>query len=320
MFTNTFAVGATTYPSPRPFALQDRYAGFLRAQAGSTASVAGENVLFTQGSVAAIDLLIRAFCEPHTDVLAVSSPTFPVYRQLAIAGDIAFIDVPLAGAFDRLDIERLAEAKAKLIFVCNPTSPVGSLIPLADIQRLTEACSGLVVVDEAYIEFADAVSAISLVAPERNLVVLRTLSKAWGLAGLRVGAAVGPKSVLNAMRVLQDPFAFDTAAQQAVGERLSDVPAMRQWVQAICAERGRLTRELIALPIVRRVFPSVANFICVQVADAAAAFKACLEQDVLANDTWGQIPASLRISLGSPEDNDRTLAVLRSIPLSRRDP
>jgi len=314
LFTNPHAGELGLYPCPLTTELQARYAQAL--QSGFSPGVAaahltGENILFTAGSVMAIDLLIRAYCEPGADRICITSPTFPAYRHYAIAGDVEVCDVPLMGEDrDRLDSEAIEATEAKLVFLCNPGSPIGSMLALKQIEALSRRLRGLLVVDEAYIEFSTGPSAVGLIEEGRHLIVLRTLSKAWGLAGARVGAAVGPPSLLHPLRVLRDPFAFDTPAQQAVQRRLDDPAAVREGVARICGERDRLAAELARLPVVTRVYPSQTNSLCVTVADLAAVFERCVAAEALVTDVSRQVPGSIRISVGARADNDRVLAAL----------
>jgi histidinol-phosphate aminotransferase len=314
MFTNPHAPGYARYPDLRYDDLTQAYASYLRREASAAASacaVEAENVLFTQGAIGAIDLLIRAFCEPREDAIAVMKPTFPLYRHLATASEARVVDVPLSGeGFDDVDADALVAARAKLVFLCNPTSPLGTLLPHRRVVEIAQRCAGLVVVDEAYIDFARAPSAAALVGELANVVVLRTFSKAWGLAGLRAGVAVAETSILNALRILQDPFAFDAAAQEGVRQRLADEGAMRAWVSAICAERERLARALVELRCVRRVHASQANFLCVEIDGTEANLARCLDAGALVADVSWQVPTALRVSIGTREDSDRLITAL----------
>ena len=202
---------------------------------------------------------------------------------------------------------------AKLTFICNPTSPVGSLIGLEEIRAVAERAQGIVVVNEAYIDFSFGESAISLVRDSQNLAVLRTFSKAWGLAGLRIGAVIAAPPILHTLRIVQDPFAFDTAAQRAVTEKLGAIDQLLDWITTIRAERERMASELARLPVVRRVYPSHTNFLCVTVWLPQDVIKCCLAADVLVTDVTDQVPDSIRISIGSRADNERIQALLATV-------
>jgi histidinol-phosphate aminotransferase len=321
IFTNPHASDFGAYPCPYAIDIQARFAGAIETnleRLPRSRRITADNVLFTQGSVMGIDLLIRTFCEPNIDGICITSPTFPAYAHYARAYDIEIRDVPLIGEKkDILDIASIRDTHAKLVFLCNPTSPMGSLLRLDRIADICERSDSIVVVDEAYIEFSDADSALALIEESRNLVVLRTFSKAWGLAGLRVGAVVGPPSVLDSLRILQDPFAFDVAAQRAVADRLNNLDWLRASIARIRVERDRLARELARIPIVVHVFPSHANFICITVSNFTTVFNRCVESEVLVTNVSQQLSDSIRVAVGDRVDNDRILELLASMTQAR---
>lgn len=304
MYTNPRGGVDRTYPCPRPTALQERYAAWLSEDAtrrGPPARVDAEGILFTAGSVAGIELLVRTFCEPGIQAIGIQSPVFPIYAHQARANGVAVIDVPLGGAdFDRLDTDGIAAAGAALTFVCRPNNPVGSVPAWADVQRLAQRVPGLLVVDEAYAELSDAPSAVSLL-DHPNVVVLRTFSKAWGLAGVRAGAVLARPDVLDALRVVADPFAFDAPAQRAVDAALDASARVRSDVADLRRRRDALAVQLGALPGVR-VFPSDANFLLVSV---GRPFDLPPTDLLLAPSV---VPGCLRVSIGTPADDADALA------------
>jgi histidinol-phosphate aminotransferase len=213
--TNPIAGGPLAhYPRAIPIELQARFAAFL-ATDGGEADIRAENVMFTEGSSAAIDLLVRTFCEPGRDRVCVCTPTFPLYERAASAAGVDVVPVALGGAqFERLDVDGLVAAAPKLTFVCSPNNPVGTSPVAADLEAVLRSLPGFVIVDEAYVEFAGRPSAVALTTRFPRLVVLRTFSKAWGLAGVRAGAAIGERGVLDTLRLVQPPYAFGRPAQQ----------------------------------------------------------------------------------------------------------
>jgi histidinol-phosphate aminotransferase len=293
------------YPSPFP-QVAARYA--------EVAQVAPEQVLFVPGSVTALDLLIRVFCEPGTDCIVITSPTFPVYGHYARAYGVRVADVSLGGEnFDQLDVEGILAEGAKLVFLCHPSNPVGTALRLEQIEELAQRACGLVVVDEAYIEFSNVPSTAALLSKYPNLVVVRTFSKAWGLAGLRIGALLADPCIIRSIRILLDPFACTVVAQQALVATLECVAAMRESVQRVQHQRVRLTADLAALPGVLRVFPSEANFVFVQFADASEPLAALVVAGDWVADTGYQIPGTLRISTRTPEIDSALVERLRGI-------
>lgn len=314
LFTNPCAPDFGHYPCPLRSDLRHRFASLVASEIGARAPALDErNVLFTPGSTVSIDLVTRAYCEPRVDTLCTLKPTFPVYRHYATAYGVEVMQVPLTGTnLDDFDPSAAAATAPKVVFVCRPTWPLGSLLDLRRVDELCQRIDGLVVVDEAYIEFARAESAAALVDDRRNLIVLRTLSKAWGLAGLRVGAIVGPEALLHPIRLVLDPFSFNVAAQRAVEARLANPEWMRSAVSAICAERDRLASAAAALAVVQQVYPSFANFLCLRIADSRRFMDQADIEQLLLTDISRFVPSAIRISISHPAENDRMIALLRS--------
>jgi len=208
-------------------------------------------------------------------------------------------------------------AAVKLVFVCSPNNPTGGLVPLADIERLATALAdrALVIVDEAYLEFAEADSATTLLDRQPNLGVLRTLSKAWALAGARIGCLLADPAVIGLLRRIMAPYPLPTPSVQAALAALSveGEKRTRERTSTLVAERGRMAAALHDLPGVRRVYPSCANFLTVSLDDAAAAYRALAAQGIVVRDV-GRYPGlagCLRFSIGTPDENARVLDALR---------
>ncbi len=303
-------LGLNRYPEPQPDDLLAALAGLYGVQA--------EQVLVGRGSDEAIDLLVRAFCRAGEDAVLICPPTFGMYAVAAGVQGADVIEVPLAGDFS-LDVEAVLaciDTRVKLVFLCSPNNPTGSLVPLATIERIAEALRerALVVVDEAYIEFAEAPSAAGLLARFDNLAVLRTLSKAWALAGARIGCLLADAAVIGLLRRIMAPYPLPTpclaAALAALAPAARNETARR--IAVARSERARLAIALAALSGIREVLPSAANFITVRFADAAAAYRALLDRGVVVRDV-GRYPGlagCLRLSIGAPAENDAALGVL----------
>lgn len=302
--------GFNRYPDPQP--------AELRARLAATYGVAADHLLLGRGSDEAIDLLVRAFCRPGRDAIAICPPTFGMYAVTAAVQGAAVVRVPLDACF-ALDAGAVLAActpAVKLVFVCSPNNPTGGLVPRAVIERLLVALEGqaLVIVDEAYIEFADAPGVPDLLARHANLAVLRTLSKAWALAGARVGALLAAREVVDLLRRIMSPYPLPTPCVEAALEALSDDgPArMQTRVAAIRAERERVRACLATVPGVCEVLPSAANFLAVRFAAATATYARLLARGIVVRDV-GRYPGlqgCLRISIGTPAENDCLLAAL----------
>lgn len=299
------------YPDPQPRALRERLAELY--------GVAGENVLIGRGSDEAIDLLVRAFCGEGRDAILISPPTFGMYAVAARTQGAAIIEVPLGNGFE-LDVDDLlahVTDNTKLVFVCSPNNPTGALVPLTAIARLALALRdrALVVVDEAYLEFADgATSAAALVAREDNIAVLRTLSKAYALAGARIGTLIAHAQVVALLRRIQAPYPLPTNCVDAAMAALtpSALDEARSRIRLLLRERERVARALAKATGVLGVLPSAANFLCVRFADAAATYRALLAIGILVRDVsrYPQLDGCLRITIGAPDENDALLRAL----------
>jgi histidinol-phosphate aminotransferase len=287
--------------------------------------VAPDSLLAARGSDECIDLLTRAFCRAGRDAVLVSGPTFAMYRVSAELQGARVLDVPLAAGHDfAWDAEAVADAALsepdlKLVYVCSPNNPTGGLAPPEDVLGLARALHdrALVVVDEAYIEFAQGRSLVADVAATPNLAVLRTLSKAHALAGARIGTLVAAPELVALLRRLMAPYPIATPSARAAVLALAadSVAATRQRSEAIAAERRRVAPALARLPAVQHVSASQANFLCVRFRDAAVAYRALKERGIVARDVSALpgLAQCLRLTLGRPEDNDAVLAVVAAL-------
>ena len=299
----TAAAGLNRYPDPQPAALVARLAQLYRVEPAQ--------LLIGRGSDEAIDLLVRAFCAAGKDAIAICPPTFGMYAVSARIQGAGVIQVPLTSTFE-LDADALLAAvtpQTKLVFLCSPNNPTGSIVPLGVVTRIANELTGraLVVVDEAYVEFAGNVSTIWLLPHCTNVAVLRTLSKAYALAGARVGALIAAADVIALLRHIQTPYPLAQPCVQAALAALT--PAAREealmHVAVSVHERERLASLLAALPGVRAVLPSAANFLCVRFDNAALTYRRLLERGIVVRDV-GAYPGltnCLRISIGTPQEN-----------------
>jgi len=298
------------YPDPQPVELVKRLAALY--------GVAPAQVLVARGSDEAIDLLVRAFCRAGRDAVVVSSPTFGMYAVSAGIQDAAVIDVPLRADFS-LDVDGLltrVTERVKLVFVCSPNNPTGNLVPLATIGRLAAALAdrALVVVDEAYIEFAGAPSATTLLARNDNVVVLRTLSKAHALAAARVGTLLAHADIVALLRRILPAYPLPAPCVEAALAALTPpaLAATRVRVAGLLEARDRLADGLKTFTGAREVFPSSANFLLARCADAQGVYRRLLAAGVVVRDVshHAVLTDCLRITVGSDEDHRRLLAAL----------
>ncbi|WP_372014431.1 histidinol-phosphate transaminase [Pseudoxanthomonas sp. 10H] len=302
------------YPDPQPPALREALARLYGCRPGQ--------LLVGRGSDEAIDLLVRALCVPGRDAVLVTPPVFGMYAVSARLQGAPLLEVPLVDgdAGFAVDLGAVAAAAeqggAKLVFLCSPSNPTGGSVPLADVAALASRLAGraLVVVDEAYGEFSDQPSAITLMARHANIAVLRTLSKAHALAAARIGSLVADPALVRVLRACQAPYPVPTPCVELAVAALSDEALARTSarVAQVRSERARLRQALATLPGVVRVYPSDGNYLLVRFGDPGAAFDRLLAAGVVVRDqrAVAQLGDALRITIGTPDQNDRVLAAL----------
>lgn len=301
--------GLNRYPEPQPAELIDHLSQLY--------GVAPENVLAGRGSDEGIDLIVRAFCRAGLDSILICPPTFGMYKVSARIQGAGVIEVPLLKErgfeLDADDVLRTWRDGIKLVFVCSPNNPTGNLVERSTIERLCRELTNraIVIVDEAYIEFAEVPSVISLLGEYSNLVVLRTLSKAYALAGARCGALIAHADIVSLLARVITPYALPAPTIEAV-LTLTDrehTKLARQRIEVILSERDRMARELPNAALVRRVWPSATNFLLVECVDAERVLRAATAAGLIIRDTRSQpgLASCLRISVGTPEQNDRLL-------------
>ena len=301
--------GLNRYPEPQPLALIGRLADLY--------GVARERVLAARGSDEAIDLLIRAFCRAGCDAVLVCPPTFGMYTVSAQIQGAQVLSVPLKAAdgfsLDEEAVLKAATTQVKIVFLCSPNNPTGNLLEPAAILRIAKKLAGraLVVVDEAYLEFADSVSLACQIPRHSNLCVLRTLSKAHGLAGARLGALLADPEIVKLLRKVIPPYAITQLTIEAALRLLdpSGAPALEERLAMIRAERSRVSRALACLPSVTRVWPSAANFVLAEFLDVQSALIRARGARFLVRDarTYSELRNALRITIGASAQNSRLL-------------
>jgi histidinol-phosphate aminotransferase len=302
------------YPEPQPRALRERMAWLY--------GVGPDRLLVTRGSDEGIDLLVRAFCRAGRDGVLVASPCFGMYAACARIQGAPLVDVPLrdTGAAWHLDraavLDAVERRGVRVAFLCSPANPTGQALPLADIEALAGALRGrcLLVVDEAYVEFGAVPSASALLARFPGLVVLRTLSKAHALAGIRIGAVLADPAVIGVLANLMAPYPVPAPTAALAIAALADdaLATARERVARIVAARDALAQALPACRDVRCVYRSDGNYLLVRFANAQAVLDRLLAHGVVVRDmrAFPQLADALRISIGSDDDNARLLAAL----------
>jgi histidinol-phosphate aminotransferase len=301
------------YPEIRPAA--------LRAALAARYGCGSENLLVTRGTSEAIDLLIRVFCRAGQDNIVTTTPTFSMYRHYAdVQGaELREVETTPGNNFE-FDSEALLQAcdeSTRLIFLCSPNNPTGTLLArdtLLDILQ-ERGQQSAVVVDEAYIEFADEVSVVKLLGEYENLIVLRTLSKALAFAGARCGSVIGPTDVISMLNAVQAPYALATPVVECVENALQaeSLSEAERWVAKVVSERKRLVDALGELPFVRRIWPSAANFFLLEVDAADQLMRQTSSDNVLLRYFGGSLADCVRITVGTRAENDSLLESLAKV-------
>lgn len=276
-----------------------------------------ENTFLGNGSDEAIDLLFRCFCNPGKDNVVILPPTYGMYEVSANINDVEVRKVNLLPNF-QLDLEGIAEAideNTKLIFICSPNNPTGNSIVRTDIETVLANFKGLVVIDEAYINFAKQRTFIQELTEYPHLVILQTFSKAWGLAGLRLGMAFASTVVIDIMNKVKAPYNISQSTQDLALAALENIGQVNEWIKVTVAERELLSQSLSALPQVKKVYPSDANFILAEVEDAAGTYNALVEQGIIIRDRSkvALCEGCLRITIGTQRENEILLSALKSL-------
>jgi len=307
------------YPEPQPAA--------LRTALASLYEVAPDSVLLSRGSDEAIDLLVRAFCRPQQDAVVIAPPVFGMYAVSARLQGARLIEVPLLDESSgfRPDLGAVAraalEGRAKLVFLCSPANPTGEALTIDEIKSLLRALNGqvLLVLDEAYGEYCDEPSATHLLHDHPNLVVLKTLSKAHALAAARVGCLIATPELVSVLRNCQAPYPLPTPSVELALAALApdSLATTRQRVAQCRSERGRLHQALLRSEHLTRVYASQGNYLLVRCRDADDALARLQAQGVVVRDmrAMPQLQDAIRISVGSPDENDAVmLALIAGVP------
>nr|WP_294794601.1 histidinol-phosphate transaminase [uncultured Mucilaginibacter sp.] len=265
------------------------------------------NIFLGNGSDEAIDILFRAFCNPGLDNVIIVPPTYGMYQVSANINDVALRRVPLTTEY-QLNLEGIAEAideHTKLIFICSPNNPTGNSINRDDVETLLANFSGLIVVDEAYINFSRQKTFIQELTEYANLVVLQTLSKAWGLAGLRVGMAFASEEIIEVMNKVKPPYNINEASQQLALKALENVDQVNEWIKETLKERDNLVLQLKNFDFVLDIYPSDANFILVKTTDPKAIYNFLVQRGIIVRDRSKVelCEGSLRVTVGTPNEN-----------------
>lgn len=294
------------YPDPLQLKVKEKL--------GKLKGVAPANIFLGNGSDEAIDILIRAFCNPGKDNIVILPPTYGMYEVAARINDIEVKRVNLKGdmQLDLSAINHVIKKNTKLIFVCNPNNPTGSIINKIDIEKLLNSFNGVVVVDEAYIDFADRPSMLQDISKYPNLVVLQTFSKAWGLAGLRVGMAFANAEIISVLNKIKAPYNVGELVQTLVLQALSNKDKVSEMINILKKQRSVLVEKLPNFSFVKEILPSQANFLLVKTTCPNELYNFLISHNVVVRNrsTLPLCDGGLRITVGTPDENNKLVSLL----------
>lgn len=296
------------YPDPLQWKIKNRLAEIK--------GVPAKNIFLGNGSDEAIDILFRAFCNPGVDNVITLPPTYGMYEVSANINDVKLRKVPLRPDY-QLDMEAIAEAideHTKIIFICSPNNPTGNSIDRQDIETILANFNGLVVIDEAYINYSRQKTFIQELTEYANLVILQTLSKAWGLAGLRVGMAFASEEIIEIFNRVKPPYNVNEASQDLALEALQNVDLINSWIKETVYEREKLIAELSKISSVVKIYPSDANFILVKTSNPKGIYNYLVNLRIIVRDRSKVelCEGCLRITIGTPQENIELLNALKS--------
>lgn len=294
------------YPDPLQWNVKEKLAAIKQ--------VKPEQIFLGNGSDECIDLLYRAFCNPGKDNIIICPPTYGMYEVSANINDVEIRKAPLLDDFqlNLAHIEQLVDANTKIIWLCSPNNPSGNSLHLHDVEMVLNNFEGLVVVDEAYINFARQASALQWLEEYPNLVVMQTLSKAWGLAGLRLGMMFASEQIIHIINKIKPPYNIGQHTQELVEKALDEVGQVNDMIRNLVDMREALAEVLEQMAIVKKVYPSDANFLLVQVDSARRIYDYLLEKGIVVRDRSRVILCDdcLRITIGTEKENTRLVDAL----------
>ena len=296
------------YPDPFQRELKEKIAGVKRCNS--------RNVIIGNGSDEIIDLLFRIFCNPGKDKAMIFTPTYGMYRVTAGINNVGVVDIPLDKNF-QIDTEKVRPfldwPEMKLIFICSPNNPTGNIINEKSVTFLLENFKGIVVVDEAYVDFSKETSWLSRLDNYNNLVVIQTFSKAWGLAAARLGMGFASEEIVALFNKVKSPYNISSINQQAALEALQDPDKKDRAVALLMKEKERLVNALSGSARVTKIYPSRANFLLIEVDNADQLYKALVNEGIITRNRSREIKNCLRVTVGTPTENDMLINAINNI-------
>jgi len=303
-----------------PFGTLNRYPdphqSELKEKLGELRNINPTNIVIGNGSDEIIDMTIRIFCEPGQDKLLAFHPSYGMYKVAAAVNNVELVELQLNDSF-QIDVGKLepylTDDRLKIIFICSPNNPTGNLINLKDIEFILQKFQGIIFLDEAYIDFANSDSSTKLIQKYNNLIVSQTFSKAWGLAGARVGVGYAQEEIISYFKKVKPPYNVSQLNQDAAIKAIENITQFEACKDEILNEKQRLTTALSNHKLVLKIYPSAANFILIEVTDADLIYTKLTQQKIITRNRNTYVPNCLRISIGTKDENDLFLCALQKI-------
>jgi histidinol-phosphate aminotransferase len=279
--------------------------------------VSTDQLLLGNGSDEVLDLIFRAFCEPNQDSILTTPPTYGMYDVLANLNAVDNILVPLSPDF-QLEVDSILDAikpQTKLLFICSPNNPSGNSVERKAIERLLKNFNGLVVIDEAYIDFTKDHSWTQVLEEYPNLIVTQTLSKAYGLAGIRLGICYASKAIIAVLNKIKPPYNINSLTQEAAIKAFENKDSVEAQIESILNERINLINAFKSVPFIKKIYPSEANFILIKVDDANKRYKELIKNGIVVRNRSSQLHCEncLRITVGTPSENTQLITLLNTL-------
>ena len=306
---NPFDTQLNRYPDPQQTRLKESIA--------SQKKVSTDQLLLGNGSDEVLDLIFRAFCEPNQDSILTTPPTYGMYDVLANLNAVDNILVPLSPDF-QLEVDSIFDAikpQTKLLFICSPNNPSGNSVERKAIERLLKNFNGLVVIDEAYIDFTKDPSWTQVLEQYPNLIVTQTLSKAYGLAGIRLGICYASKEIIAVLNKIKPPYNINSLTQEAAIKAFENKDSVQAQIESILNERSNLINAFKSVPFIKKIYPSEANFILIKVDDANKRYKELIKNGIVVRNRSSQLHCEncLRITVGTPSENTQLITLLNTL-------
>ncbi|MFN4363804.1 histidinol-phosphate transaminase [Chryseobacterium hispalense] len=286
----------------------------LKEKLAALKNVSAKQIAVGNGSDELIDLIVKVFCEPKKDAILMMNPSFAMYGFYASVNENKVVKLNLGENFgiDKEEFLKISkEEKPKVFFLCSPNNPTGNSIE--DIEFYIQNFEGIVVVDEAYIEFSGKKSCVELLEKFPNLIVLQTFSKAWGMAGARVGIAYASEEIIQLINTVKSPYNVNSLSLNKISELVSNKEFVKYNIENTLNEISWLRNELETRNCIKKVFPSDANFFLIQFENVDKVYQKLLENEILTSKRSPQIPDCIRINVGNREENNKLINVLKSI-------